>query len=338
MGGEAMFCTSCGTQVPDDAEFCTNCGTALSPAGVAGPTDDTARMPVAAPGVPDAVPAPDQTVPTAPAPRRPRTALVAGVACLAVALAAAGGLAAYHVLGPGLPLPWLASDDAAEEGADAGRDDADAEEGSPADDAGAGEDAGDDASSDDDADLESGEDGRSSGEAAEPTDGASAGGVDGGANAGMGGDEYQGMDAVASMSCSSVLAGDEVTSYYGTANLTDGDLSTGWAEGVDGTGVGQWFQLDLAGEQTVNRLNICPGYAKSQKLFRENGCPTRVRVHYSDGTYTELELRDQLVEGSEIQSFSTEEPHTTTYLRVEIVEVRPGTVYDDTVISEFSFQ
>lgn len=334
-----MFCTNCGAQVPDDAGFCTNCGAALSPVSAEGAADATARMPAAAPASPQAAPTPDQAAPGAPspAPRRPRTALVAGIACLVV-LAVAGGLTAYHVLGPGLPLPWLASEDAAGEDAEAEGADAaetDAEEESTADEA---EDAGDDQSPDADDGAATGEDGRSSGEVMEPTDGASAGGVAGGANAGMGGDEYQGMDAVASMSCSSVLAGDEVTSYYGTANLTDGDLSTGWAEGVDGTGVGQWFQLDLATPQTVNRLNICPGYAKSQKLFRENGCPTRVRVHYSDGTYTELELRDQLVEGSEIQSFSTEEPHTTTYLRVEIVEVRPGTVYDDTVISEFSFQ
>ncbi len=51
-----MFCTNCGTQVPDDSAFCTTCGSALSPAAATTPPP-AAPISAVAPTGQDAAPA-----------------------------------------------------------------------------------------------------------------------------------------------------------------------------------------------------------------------------------------------------------------------------------------
>lgn len=346
-----MFCTECGAQIPDDAAFCTNCGASTAVANEKDPSTPTADSAFSADAVPgNTVPnaqTPDFTqplygssvqqqptaqqqptesqppfVPSEP-PRRKRSRRpIIAVVILCVVLLAAGGLAAYHFLGPGLPLPWLAnesSDTHEEEDAnteqDANKEDEEKETSDDKDES----DTQDNESTDEETaqkDLQN----NSSGDSASDSTSSA----------------QQGMAAVSSTEASSTLAGDNVTSYYGPDNLIDGDLGTGWAEGVDGPGVGQWFQINFSTPQEVFGVALCPGYAKSQKLFEQNGCPTRVRVSLSDGASMEMTLQDSLTSGTEMQAASFENTHLTSYVRVEILEVRPGSYYDDTVISEFN--
>ncbi len=45
-----MFCTNCGTKLPDEASFCPNCGTKLTPKAAAAPAQPQAPMAQPAPG------------------------------------------------------------------------------------------------------------------------------------------------------------------------------------------------------------------------------------------------------------------------------------------------
>lgn len=304
MGWWPVFCTKCGASIPEGATFCTNCGTPLS-SGQTGGTNVADGGSALGPG--DVRPS---------RPKRSRGLVVAAIVLCVVALVAVG-LVLWEVVGPGLPFGREAEDTTQVEAvAPDASGESDAEpDAEPAPDAGDAEPA----PSEDDAGT------APSDETTEPT------------NEAPSGSASQGMAAVTSVTASSVLPGDSITSYYGPNNLIDGSLSTGWVEGVDGSGVGQWFQLDFATPQDVHGVVICPGYAKSRELFEQNGCPTKVRVHFSDGAHMDVVLEDALTPGVEMQSFGTEEAHRTDYLRVEILEVRPGSSFDDTVVSEFSF-
>lgn len=340
-----MFCTECGAQIPDGAAFCTNCGASTSVANRKDPSPPTIESTfsddAASGNTVSNAQTPDFTQPLyegsaqqqptkkqppfvssePPRRRRSRGPIIA-VAILCIVLLTVGGLAAYHFLGPGLPLPWLANESSdTNEGEDANteknvdQEDEEKESSEDKDEGGRQ----DNESADEEASQKDLQNNRSSGSTSDSKSSA-----------------QQGMAAVSSTEASSTLAGDNVTSYYGPDNLIDGDLSTGWAEGVDGPGVGEWFQINFSTPQEVHGVDLCPGYAKSQKLFEQNGCPTRVRVSLSDGTSMEMTLQDSLASGTEVQEASFENTHLTSYVRVEILEVRPGSYYDDTVISEFT--
>ncbi|HTP55630.1 MAG TPA: zinc-ribbon domain-containing protein, partial [Thermoplasmata archaeon] len=66
-----IYCTKCGTQLPDDARFCAKCGTATAAGGAGG----AAAAPAAAPrqGAPTLAPAGVQELkcPTCGAPIKP---------------------------------------------------------------------------------------------------------------------------------------------------------------------------------------------------------------------------------------------------------------------------
>lgn len=335
-----MFCQECGAKLLDDAVFCTECGAPIPPenrqTNAASQYDTVpqydaafqydavpgvdATTPMSTPQVEDNFPTQNypQTAGNIPPQKKTNKGLIAACVIVAVLALAGGGLAAWHFLGPGLSLPGMSQEEeASEKDADATQDEEASEEKK--------EERADDADKDE-KDEKADKDDEAAREAEESSNnGASS-------NSGA-----TGMAAISGVSSSSTLQGDDVTSYYGPNNLIDGDYSTGWAEGVSGTGVGEWFQVDFSSPQEVHGIAICPGYAKSQKLFAQNGCPTAIRVYFSDGTTMDATLQDSLTSGVEMQGISTETTHTTDYIRVEIVSVRPGSYYDDTVISEFSF-
>lgn len=81
-----MFCTKCGSEMPDGADFCTNCG---------------ARMGVASPAAAPAEPAP---MPAAGMPsvqkKSHKRAVIIGICVAGVLVAAGAALALTGVLGP----------------------------------------------------------------------------------------------------------------------------------------------------------------------------------------------------------------------------------------------
>lgn len=339
-----MFCTSCGAQIPDGAKFCTVCGAQVeddfenSQPGYA-PEGTPGYAPESTPGyAPDGTPgyapgygsdpasadafghapgyAPEYAPDYIPDPAASTTPGGNNVPLIVAAVVGAVVLVAlvmkFFVL-DGMPasLPGNTQEQpsapatagylgASSEGVD-----------SPAN---SGWESGDSA----------GADSSDSGMSSDGTSDSSAG-----ASADVPPAAYPPVFSVASASSS--LPGDSVTSYYGPNNLTDGDTKTGWAEGADGDGVGEWFEISASSLQEVRGISILSGYCKSEDLYYKNNRPKDVTVTLSDGSQYSYTLSDEC--GS-YQQLDFGSPRQTKSIRVTIDSVYGGTKWSDTVVSE----
>ena len=115
---------------------------------------------------------------------------------------------------------------------------------------------------------------------------------------------------------------------------TDGALETSWVEGVAGPGVGEWIELSFPGTIEVHSIGLDVGYDQDAGIFARNNRIKKVTLIFSSGEQVELGFADirgvqtiPLVRapGSNIE---------TTYVRVVIDEVYPGSQYDDTCLAE----
>ncbi len=130
---------------------------------------------------------------------------------------------------------------------------------------------------------------------------------------------------------SSEEPGDKVTPYYGPNNLTDGNARTCWADGVDGTGIGEWFRLEADSDQAVKGIKVLNGYCKSEKIYYQNSRPQKVTVSLSNGHSYEFTLSDTFNEYQTLDFGSTE---TTSYVQVTIDSTYAGNTWNDTSVSE----
>lgn len=128
------------------------------------------------------------------------------------------------------------------------------------------------------------------------------------------------------MHASSTLKG-QGSKNYKVQNVSDDDPMTAWVEGVNGYGIGEWFEVKAI---TVN--TIYNGYQSSIKNFQSNSRVKRFKVYRHGEPICFLDLTDEM--GA--QHF--ELPHhvnweTQEIFKFEIVEVYKGEKWDDVCIS-----
>jgi hypothetical protein len=137
---------------------------------------------------------------------------------------------------------------------------------------------------------------------------------------------------------------------YSAANIYDQNHETAWVEGVKGYGVGQWIEyqdIEACSEDNpeheiqIDAIKILNGYAKNDKAWSENSRVKRLKVYCNGKPACILELQDS----RSLQEFDVEDVLEDflsglgkNTLRFEILEVYPGTKYQDTVISEIYFE
>ena len=105
-----------------------------------------------------------------------------------------------------------------------------------------------------------------------------------------------------------------------------GNLNYIWAEGVNGTGIGEQLFLENA---FIRKLYILPGYVsiKRPDLFKKNARPARIKITRGDEILF-VDLKDEAVyQVVEFQKVNKER------ITVEIIDVFEGTLYEDTCIS-----
>lgn len=149
---------------------------------------------------------------------------------------------------------------------------------------------------------------------------------------------------------------------YPVTNIIDGNLTTAWADGVKGSGVGEVVVV----EQLSDIMWIWAGYGKSKQLYAANNRPAKIKI-YILGTFChdctpqicmtsnmtvlatkELTLKDV----NSFQSFAlpkfsvkdntlddcpgrgTEPEQFRKFVAIEILSVYTGTKYDDTCVTE----
>ena len=106
----------------------------------------------------------------------------------------------------------------------------------------------------------------------------------------------------------------------------DGSAKASW--GAPAPGVGSWTKISFAKAHAVREIRILPGRNENPESFEEYGRPKTLRVTFSDGTDTVLNLKDE----PSLQRFRISAD--ATWVRFDTLAIYPGIVNDDTYISE----
>ena len=118
----------------------------------------------------------------------------------------------------------------------------------------------------------------------------------------------------------------------------DGDLTTAWNEGAEGTGAGEWILLmpTDGGTYTYQGFQIANGfqyhdYYKGDRWVKNNRVKY-LQVTDDRGNFLGNFLIDDLSNGYQVCFF--EEPVTTSYLKFQIMAVWQGKQHPEACISE----
>ncbi len=120
---------------------------------------------------------------------------------------------------------------------------------------------------------------------------------------------------------------------YSALNLIDGDTETAWVEGIEGYGYGETICVSIPGDLTTTGFAARNGYCKSEDLWQENARIRKFLVSLNGSPFIVAEFEDsmelQTIEFPEIRSFNSDD-----ILSFEIIEIYPGTVFQDAAVSE----
>jgi eukaryotic-like serine/threonine-protein kinase len=130
-----------------------------------------------------------------------------------------------------------------------------------------------------------------------------------------------------------VQSSSALSDEYNPGNTRDDRIETAWVEGATGAGVGEWVAFTFQ-PQTIQFVEIYPGYGKSSELFYANNRLKRATLIFSDGTRASVQLFDQM----RMQTVVLQKGVRASSLRLIIEEVYPGTKYEDTVIAEINWR
>ncbi len=142
-----------------------------------------------------------------------------------------------------------------------------------------------------------------------------------------------------SAAASSELApyvGAEETHTYKAENVLDGKMNTCWAEGVDGLGYGETITLYADTPQTVSSITVYAGLRTDQARFTRNACPTRLRARFDDGSVYDVWATDDY--NAVCYSYFLCSGKQTKSIELTLYDITPGTTYEDTCITEITFE
>lgn len=117
---------------------------------------------------------------------------------------------------------------------------------------------------------------------------------------------------------------------YTSYNLNDDNIATPWVEGVEGYGKGESIEFSSLYEREIVHIDINNGYAKNTNLFNKNASVKKLKLEFSDGT----EIVKELQKTPNTQDITLNRPIRASWMRLTIIDVYPGTKFEDTCISE----
>ncbi len=120
------------------------------------------------------------------------------------------------------------------------------------------------------------------------------------------------------------------TGSYEAKKIADGKVSTAWVEGEERNGLGAYVKLELAREATVAKVVFWAGMWYSRQYWDYSSRPTEVELAFDDGT-TELVQIPNVMEPHE---HVLKKPVTTKTIKITLRNVKSGSTFSDTGISE----
>ena len=125
-------------------------------------------------------------------------------------------------------------------------------------------------------------------------------------------------------------------------NAKDWNLHTAWVEGAEGQGIGEYLEIVFDKQSNpFNEIHIINGYAKSHRVWEENSRVKDLKVYYNDVPVAILKLKDtrdeQLFKVDMIGPKEGTKAKRDWTVRFEILDVYPGSKYEDTAITEILF-
>ena len=146
------------------------------------------------------------------------------------------------------------------------------------------------------------------------------------------------------------ITGDSLGKNYGLSNLSDYDLTTTWAIGVNQS---KKIHIEIKYydddcyekkplENFIGKIFLFNGYCKSQKLWEENSRVKKMNVYYNHQLLCRLNIEDNWhPQIFSLEPFFYDESHKDNKIKVrtgdiitlEITDVYQGSKYDDICIS-----
>ena len=131
-------------------------------------------------------------------------------------------------------------------------------------------------------------------------------------------------------------ASSELSEYnmtHSAERIMDGSLATAWVEGQDGQGTGETIKVTFDDAYVMSGIKIYAGYQKSDELYEKNSRPKQITLIFSDGATETIELQDM----AGAQQIDLKNSVITESVTIRIDSVYPGTIFEDTAISEVYF-
>lgn len=152
-------------------------------------------------------------------------------------------------------------------------------------------------------------------------------------NAGAPGTQIYPSSADASSFINSNHIGEAGVTVRYPSSAIDGSAATSWQEQATGYGVGQWITVYFDGPKELRYICFCLGNWESDGMYRSNGRPSELKIEFSDGSSVSCVFADEMKEYRVTLSKSV----STDSVKITILGAYPGSVFEDTCISEISF-
>lgn len=132
---------------------------------------------------------------------------------------------------------------------------------------------------------------------------------------------------------------------YDVSNLEDGKRTTAWVEGVKGYGIGQRITLTFYEPDSDNKnlkipfhgILLTNGYSKNADVWSKNSRVKKLLVWLNSKKICYLDLDDDLYPQRFTWTPNSVMVGANDVIYLEIVEVYPGSKYEDTAISDLGF-
>ncbi len=143
--------------------------------------------------------------------------------------------------------------------------------------------------------------------------------------------------AAAIPKASSEGTGEENVRYV-AANAFDGLLSTAWAEGESGDGIGSWLEIKLDKPVDIASISLWPGWlGGTDRQIREYGRPKVVTITIEVASGAAIVAEERLLDPGgrgPVRHDAAIEAKQAKSIRIRLDEAYTGGIYSDTFIAE----